>query len=769
MKLSLAWIFDHIDADWQSVDVSELVTRFNTRVAEIEGFERFDVPLAQLALARVTDVASGTVELHCPACERTVSLPARADAVVGSWYLLTKAGREYAWASLRDCGATKDGLVPAVHVASDDAVRGWRESVEAYDYVLEVDNKSITHRPDLWGHRGFAREIAAILDLPFSAEKKLLISRPVRHQAAKVAANDGGFSVAIEAPQACRRFTGLQITRVANQACDLRALLRLARLEQRPIDALVDATNYVMLDVGQPLHAFDAAHLPDKNLVPRMARQGEKLAVLDGDTLELTADDLVITDGRMPIALAGVMGGAESAVGAKTTSLFVEAATFDPTCIRLTAARHKKRTESSARFEKGLDPNLPVVALQRLLAVLKAWGIKHTAGKEIISAGTAAQPQVIEVAHEVFERKLGLPLAQTAVVSALEKIGCTVTVGKQATYKIQVPTLRISRQPVIAEDLVEEVGRLHGFNKIPLILPRFRMRAADTQAMMRTRQIKHLCAYALQLHEVQNYALFDESFLRALGWEPEQTLAVQSPVSKNHVRLVTSLIPHLLKNVANNATRHEQLRFFELTRVWDLDERRCLSGIIAHSKQPVDFYAGKAAVEQLLRALGLTVSWRKAVAKDGAPWFEQHRTAELVHDDKLLGRAGTVNSSFCASIFEGGAFAFELDADYLLQVELPIKRFAPLHKYQDVAHDVSMLVPLTTTVGQALETIKHVDTRIFDAQLIDFFEDKKWPDQRSITIRYRMADQHKTMDRAEIDAVHKAVVAAVQQLGVTVR
>ena len=368
MKLSLAWLFDHIDADWRKIDVAQLVNRFNKMVAEIEGFQKIEIKLDSLAAAQVTKVAADHVEVNCPEWKHTIDMPLR-EAKEDQIYIIAKEGDKYRWATTLDFGSEKNTLLAPLSIEPAHMSGDWKKQVEAHDYILHLDNKSINHRPDMWGHRGVAREIAALLDMPFKALDHLLIPKEVKEPGDQKSA--GNFHIIVENPVSCRRFAGLYFSQVGSHCSTIKMAARLAKVDNKPINAIVDATNYVMLDLSQPMHAFDADTLAQKSIVVRNAKSKETISLLDGQTVELSDHDCVITDGKQPIALAGIMGGKDTGVTCKTKSVFLESANFDPAAIRKTSSRIKKRSESSARFEKNLDLSQNIV---RDLSLLKASG-----------------------------------------------------------------------------------------------------------------------------------------------------------------------------------------------------------------------------------------------------------------------------------------------------------------------------------------------------------------------------------------------------------
>jgi phenylalanyl-tRNA synthetase beta chain len=776
MKISIAWVFDHIDADVAKVDVPKLIERFNATTAEIEGFEKVKIDLDLFSLAQLRSIEP-RVKVHSPEWDLDGSLSKRDDLQAGHWYLIIKREKMYDWATSADLGGQKDMFLPAVLVSAAEQKGGWKKKFEATDYIFTVDNKSITHRPDLWGHRGFAREIAALLNLPLKPLADFVVDHEITtYDHPAPVDKDMPFRITIENREKCHRFAGLYMPKVVMSPSLLWMASRLSRVDSRSINAVVDFTNYVMLDLSQPMHAFDATALKNKSIVARSALNKEKLTLLDDQTIELSQEDLVISDGDGPVALAGIMGGKQSAVNLETTTLFLESANFEAAGIRRTAQRYKLRTEASARFEKSLDLNQNTDAILRFLKLLDDANIPHTSARFIASLGRPARPLELPVQHSFIESRLGTTVAPEFVVHTLKKLDFGVKKMAQddsCVYQLLVPTFRSTKDITIPIDIVEEVGRFYGYSSIPFTLPLVETRFESNYWVHQIYKMKELLAFGLSMRELYSYALFDESFLRSIHWEPSQTAQIQDPVSENLYRLVTTLMPNLLKAVQENSADHDQLRFFEWGRCWEkygtgITETKLLSGIIFDKKKPVDFYDAKALLEQFFAMLHLPVQWQHADTLP-YPWFHDAQTAVLIHEGKTVGMAGVADPHFLKEVTEGYAFIFELNGDFFERYMPAVHRFVPMPKYPAVDRDVSVLVPLSLTVDELIHMILNVNNKLTKVELVDMFQKKEWKDQRSLTMRYTMRDETKTMTKAEVDVIHAKIVKTVEAAGATVR
>jgi phenylalanyl-tRNA synthetase beta chain len=703
-------------------------------------------------------------------------LPTRSDAAQGLCFIIKKnAKNSYAWATLTDWHSTKEGLLPAMHITPEQMRGGWKDRIEPIDYIIEIDNKSITHRPDLWGHRGIAREIAAMLHMPFKDDATHYAALPVHYADRKLTlSKEHPYTIEIGDTQHIKALAALHIPYIAYQQSIPWMAYRLCAIDIRPWDTLVDATNYVMMDIGHPLHAFDAAHIKGGLLSARMAQAGRQLELLDGTTIPLRATDIVIADKEHALSLAGVMGGKQSGITPQVNGLLLEAAVFDATTIRHTATHHKKRTDASMRFEKGLEAHKALAALKRYVHLLGECGVACAGISDIAALGIYPDKPTIMITHAYIEKRLGATLAAESVKKVLEALGFGVTFHTNAQggeYAITVPTDRM-KEVTLKEDILEEIGRAIGYRTLGGRTPHIRATISDLSPLYRARAIKKICQYALRLQEVYTYSLYDENFLRTIGWSPEHSIRVKEPLSEHRQQLITHLIPQLLQVVAENAPQHDELRFFEMARVWSKKykgyERSVLAGVIYSKKNNLSFYDGKAVVDELSETLGMQLTWQKVDAPR-EPWFIPYQTAALLYNDVVIGYAGLSHPLFFESIAPGCAFMFEFDAQALVSFVPEVKHITPLSKYPDVVRDLSILVPAYDLVAQLEKSIYAVDQRIVEVVLQDFFEKQEWVGQRSLTFRYTVRDYEKTMTKQESELLHDRIIGVLKSYGAQIR
>lgn len=777
MKLSLLWIFDHIEGAMQDYDVQELAKKLSITTAEIESVTRLKTNIHTFTLARVIKITEDAVTVACGQKDTEATLPLRVDAIEGAVYFITKEPKAAArWSTIADFHGDKIGLMPAISCTQKEFEGTWQKEIEGEDYIIEVDNSSITHRRDLWSHRGFAREVAAILGLSLKSDEHFLAAQTVHaHELYASSTSGSPFALEIQDTSRCKRLAGVYMPGVGHYASWIWMATRLCRVDAKPIDGIVDATNYVMLDIGQPLHAFDADAITTKQLIAKTAKQGTPLVLLDGQTIELSSEDLVISNGVKPLALAGIMGGRATGISLETRSIMVEAATFDAASIRKSSQRHKIRTEASVRFEKTLDTHLNVLGLQRFIKLLDEQKIELSAASDIISLGKVAPAVTISLTHEKIEQMLGITISSETIEHILTPLGFSMVpqeIGGLAGYKIAVPSFRATKEFEHAQDIIEEIGRFYGYGNIPLELPHMQIAPSDLTPVDRRRAVTEYLASSMRAREVKKYPVFDEQFLHQLDWQPEHTVDIKNPLSDNWRRMITSLVPHLLHCILENEAQYDQLRFFEWGRQWQLIdgkvlERKIVAAIFYDQHTMVDFYEIKDQISHMYQLLGFDITWHKVTPE--LPWYHPYQTAAIRSGHYTIGMMGIAHPEMLSKIAHGHAVIAELDADFLTTAPVIQKRYVPVPVYQDSSRDMSFFIPLSVTVAQLEKAIKDADSRIFRVELIDYFERKEWENKRAITMRFYARDAVKTLTKDEIDSISAAVIKNLTSAGASIR
>ncbi len=811
MRLSINWIFEHInlqDLSLKEIDIPELINKFSLTSVEIDNLKHIDLDLSEFTLGVVKsiDCSKNSAVLYSHELEKDITIlldkNIEKDLEENSIYLLNKDKR----ATLKDLGYDDtDKLFPAIYADNQELLGSWKKDFESEDYIIEISNIAITNRPDLWGHRGFAREFAAILDKKLVPEEDIFINKEINSSDnANYISNNFGIEIKSENKDQrsadyqfpCRRLAGLYFKSIENKKSLLKIATRLSRVGCKPFNMLVDFTNYIMFDLSQPMHAFDADTIKSKNIIARFAYDHEKLELLDKSEIQLNSNDYVITDSDNPIALAGIKGGYSTSVQATTKSIFLESANFNPFVIRNSSLSHRIRTESSSRFEKNLDPNQNVKAIFRFLKLLDLYNINYEADKYILSLGELFGKKIIEVSYNFILTKLGISkmdLPEDKIQNILSKLDFDVKLKEdndQISFIVTAPTYRAIKDISIKEDILKEIIRFLRYDFIKPVLPSKTTGEFDIWPVVRTRAIKQQVAYGLAMSEVQTYAFFDQEFLRQIDYQPENYLEIKNPQSQNYKILITNLIPNLLKCVYNNINKAQNLSFFELNRVWfkEYDTSKSnsdinnfipvelveLSGIFYDSKMEYDFYAYKAKLNTLFSFLGIesSIKWKKFDAQDIKycnKLYDCLQTAELFYKGRSIGMFGKVNQLILNKIVAtGSAYIFELDANFLINIKKD-RKFKYIPKYPESSFDISLLINQNIEVATIIDEIKSISDKIKNIDLIDMFYKKEWEQEKSLAFRVVVQDECKTLVKEEISDIYLKVINSLEKLGAKIR
>jgi phenylalanyl-tRNA synthetase beta chain len=788
MKVVLSWVFEHIAVSFDTVNISDVVKQLSIRTTEIESITTVLRKQDQYLLLKVQSIDDSTAQC-VDASGKSYEIHYVENQQPGAVYLVffDDEKNEWRFAHAKDLGASREFVLPSLDVAQHVPASSLFPERET---VLTIDNNAIAHRPDLWNHRGIAREIAAIYGyelkpLEHMVTQKRLVIDPV----AVSATPHSPFSITIEDKNACSRFAGLFIKSLKNRASLLDMVAKLSLVDCRSINAIVDCTNYVLFDIGQPLHAYDADMLTGKRLVARYGDQGSELLLLDGQTVKLSKHDIVITDGLNPVAVAGVMGGHETGVTQETKSIFVESACFDPVSIRQTAKRLGKRTESALRFSRGVDQNQNVFGIMRFLHLLDAYHIQYVSTAEIQSVGVMQDATAITVRHDFIEKRIGTTISEHNVLLFLSRLGFRIE-KTAAEYVINVPSFRAKKDISIQEDIVEEVARLFGYDSVELQLPKSVLVPKQSVEMIRMlRAIKNVLSFGFKMREVYTYSVFDESFLHRISYDPVNSIFLKNPISENRKRLVTSLVPHLLEAIWLQKDSEDVLRFYEIARVWRIEEgdhvgeEACFAGVFfdktlsqrlnvqhfqAQHLYAKLFYDVKSYFEQIVAFCDVQVSCVSKMHEVDS-WYDDAYVACILHAGSCIGHIGKISGDLSGQLFEEKVvYAFECKLLPFL-TQKTITQFQEISKFPVMIRDINLVLSHTVAVADIQRLLHSLSEKIADIFVLDVFEKKEWHGERAVTFRFVFQDSQKTLLSEEVDIIMKTIQSAIQKKGIQIR
>lgn len=808
MRLSLRWLAELVDLS--ALAPQEVADALTFHVAEVESVERVGAALDAVRTARVLtcvphpgadrlrvttvdrgdgvvrtvvcgapNVAAGQVVCHAPV---GATLPNGMTLALRPIRGVTSDGMLCAEDEL-GLGAGHDGILvldPATPLGLPVG-----EALGLADHVLELGNTAITHRPDLWGHLGVARELAAVL-----GRKASFPGTPGADAALDAVRGAAAPAVAIEDEGGCRRYVGLRLEGLANGPSPARLRARLEAAGVRSVDLLVDLTQLVMLETGQPLHAFDL-DLLQGTVRARRARAGERLVTLDGVERALHADDVVIADDRRVLALAGIMGGREGGVSASTTRVLLEAASFDPGRIRRTSQRLGLRTDASARFEKSLDPAGCEPAMRRFLELV----LQHVPGAR--PAGAPADlfphppaPLEVDLAYDRVRRRLGTRIPDAEVRARLQALGFGITETRDGV-RARVPSWRATRDIRGPEDLVEEVGRTRGYGDIQPVAP---VGAMSPRRMPPARRAERKAASVLSLElgyaQATCYSFYAREDAERVGLGAVPHLSLRNPLAADQDRLVLSTLPNLLKAAGRNLPREPRGRLWESTRLvaprgeGPPAEVGTL-GLLAFERDAAEDPQGLLylGVLQDLRALLLRFGVARpevregVVALDGAlpapAALHPGRCAHLRAAGQVLAVVGEVAPAVRRAYgLPGRLVHAELAlAGLVACLQAGGSEYRPVPRFPVAPFDVAVVVPRRTPAAEVLAVVEQAlgdhgqGARVFDA-----YEGPGIPDgQRSLAIAVDLLDREGTLAPAQAEGLRKGVQAALERAGWSVR
>lgn len=790
MKISIEWLRQWVQV---SEPVEQLAERLTMAGLEVEGISPAAAEFSGVVVAeiiaceqhpnadrlRVCQVATGdeTLQIVCGAPNARAGLKAplaKIGAVLPGDFKIKRSKLRGVESHGMLCSAKELGLsedasglmeLPADAPVGQD-LRAW---LGLDDQIVEID--LTPNRSDCLSVRGVAREVGALLDRPVQDVAVPEVPAAIRDE----------LPIRLEAPAGCPRYLG-RIIRGVNVGAASPAWLveRLRRAGIRSLGPVVDVTNYVMLELGQPMHAFDLARI-EGGIVVRMARPGETLELLNGQTVELNQETLVIADEVRPLALAGIMGGEESAVVAQTVDIFLESAFFCPTVVAGRARQYGLHTDASHRFERGVDPELPRLAMERATQlILDIVGGQPGPITEAVEPASLPQPAEILLRAKRIPQLLGIDLPAAEVEAILRRLGMQVEAVAEG-WRVRPPSFRFDI--AIEVDLIEELVRIWGYDRVPVRRPvqPTRMQPEPENLVARCRLRNLLVDRGYQ--EAITYS-FVEPRLQALLDPDHKPLALANPISSDMSVMRTSLWPGLVAATLYNQNRQQsRVRLFEVGlrfrgELENLAQESVVGGIATGSRLPeqwgsdeveVDFYDVKADVEALLALTGEASRFRFAPARH--PALHPGQTARIWRDDRPVGWLGALHPQLTRTLgLKGRCFVFELLLDAVTTARTP--QFTPLSRYPSIRRDLAVVVADDVSAAAVLQEVRaEVGALLRDAFVFDLYRGKGIPEgHKSLAIGLILQESSRTLTDEDVDEVIGRTVSRLgRELGAVLR
>ena len=635
------------------------------------------------------------------------------------------------------------------------------------DRVLDID--ILPNRAhDCLSHIGVAKECAALLNSKFKAQSAKL------KEDKKIKTSDF-VKVEVKNSNLCPRYTARAITGIKVGSSPIWLKDRLEAIGQKSINNIVDVSNYAMLETGQPLHAFDLDKLSGNQIIVRKAKKGEKILTLDNEKYDLDESILVIADANEPVAIAGIKGGKKAEISKNTKTIILESANFNPTNIYLGSKKLGLKTEASLRFEHGLDPNLASEAIDKLANLICEIGNGKIARGMVDIYPKQIKPKKIGIRLAKINSVSGINFSEKEIVKIFNLLGFkTKKINRQ--FLVEVPTCRLDIE--LPEDLIEEVGRIYGYQKIPSKLPLGALAPAKVDDSLRIRTKAKNILESLGLTEVYNYSFVGENDLKKLELESKNYIELENPLSSDLKYLRKDLIINLLKNIRDNFRYFSEVRLFELGKVYFKKEKTMLAGIIG-SKTSFGsklFYESKGIVDSLLNKLGISNQWYDDYGAT-SDWTDKifwdfSKSAEIKLDDKEIGFFGEINPLALSKFdIKGQVAAFYIDFELLTQSVEEELTYEPPSKFPAAVRDIAVLVNLNDRVTEVLNVINASGGKLVqDVDLFDMYEGEEIPEgKKNLAFHIIYQAQDRTLTDDEVDGIHEKIVHALERRGWEVR
>ena len=753
MKFSYSWLRELTGISADAHELSRLITM---KTAESEGVEEYAPQLSRAVV--VTVVESEAI----PGTHLTKARIDHGNRTVICGAPNCRTGLKTVWLDIGKktiAGVESDGMLASADELGINRDHSGIVEVESFDlqpdWIIEIDNKSLTHRPDLWGHYGMAREAAAIGggELRDPVKPRDLPGTSPIH-------------VSIEDYKLCPRYSALVFENVTVKPSPLWLQYKLQSIGLNTINNIVDVTNLILAELAQPMHAFDADKLTGATIFVRSAKTGERILALNGETYDLTPSNMVIADGAGPVAIAGVIGGGDSAISASTKKIVFESANFNASSVRKTSSALKLRTDASMRFEKSQDPETTIRGLYRAIELLEevSPGIRLVGGLADDYKTKPALPP-IELNLDWLNRKLGHDVPAAQVRQILESIGFGVRATGERALSVTVPSWRATKDISMKDDLVEEIGRMIGYGTITPTPP---LVAAAVPPSNDERVFQHRVRHLMAdegFTEVYNYSFLSDAMAVKWGLDPAAQIRVLNPIAEDQNLMRSSLLPRIGLNIEENAKHFESFRLFEIGNEIHKQQAGLPVEVphlvaVIYSKTG-DGSAGLFELKRVAECLLKDVVIRQAEARA----FEHPARAAVVEG---LGRLFELHPSYCEV---GRAAVLDIDLS-ALQLRTPKDfRYTSIRRFPTSAFDLSVVTELRKPVGEIERDIRAAGG--VNLVALEFLRQYSGPPMvegtRSASFRLTIGAAARTLSSDEITAIRNGIIEALRSQGYDLR
>ena len=789
MYISLNWIKDYVDLS--KINKDEIIKRFVLSTAEIESVIEKGQDISGVVFAKIVKVENhpNSQKLHVLQVDKgdeivqiVCGAPNVREGMVTA--LATMGGKVcgHKISKAKLAGIESFGMCCAeseLGIGSDDnGIMDIKDNViigqdikelwPIEDTIIEIDNKSLTNRPDLWGHYGIARELATIFRLPL---KNLDVDDLSKYN------QKNKLSINIE-DKNCYRYSAITVGNITKKVSPIIMKIRLNYVGQRDINLLADLTNYLMLDVGQPMHAFDNKKVKGINVIS--AKEGDKLLTLEGEKHDIPQNSVLIcNENKEPVAIAGVKGGMLSSISEDTNSLLLESATFDSTSIRRTSIAVGLRTDSSLRYEKSLDPELTTTAIARFIKILKDIDKNIEITSALTDVYNYKYPKIeISFDTDFITRRVGVKIPESEIVTILNYLGFKTTKVGDNEFKVLVPSFRATKDVSIKEDLVEEIARMYGYDNIKPenILTKNNPIQQDKEIVCEY-QTKVLLADKFGLNEVHSYIWNYADFNKEYKIESSSYVNLLDSSNSGQSGIRSQMVPTLLKIFAENKNNYNDVNIFEIGRVvaglennHAIEEKHlaivCASTTLSEKEL---YFKLKKMVENICSTVVITkVNYITEGARPN--YYHPVNSCLIENNDNILGMMGLLHPAIIIDKKFKIAI-LELDFSKLCACEETINIVKEVSKYQAVNLDFNFVADKNICYSQIEKLLNNFRAKLnVSYALKDIYENESvLPGKRSYTFAYTIVSKDHTLTSEEIDKFSNRLIQHMKENGIELR
>ncbi len=786
MFVSINWIKEYVDLE--GLDIKKLINSFTLATAEVEDIIVKGENIKNVVVGEILSIENhpNSKKLHllkvdggdriynvvCGAPNvrenmKIAFVKAGGKVPAGDITLATVAGYE---SEGMCCSAFELGLSDDKSglMEIDVDVPNGTDLKDIYpidDIIFEVDNKSLTNRPGLWGHFGIAREFAALTDREL---KPLPLSDLAYDGSEKI-------EVTVNRPDLVYRYSCVKMDNITKNVSPMAMQIRLYYCGMRGINLLADLTNYIMLEMGQPTHAFDGNKV--EKIVVDTPKEDCKFTTLDNTERDITTDTLLIQNGATPVAIAGIMGGLDSEIVGDTDSVVLECANFDGISVRKSSSRLGLRTDASARYEKMLDPEMTVTAAKRFAYLLQSIDEGAKVASQLTDEYVRKYPEIsITFNKSYVDKYTGINITEERIVKTLSALGFGIEKNGD-DFTVSVPSFRATKDVTIKADIIEEITRIYGYDNFSIITTRSPLKPVNSSPVRsQSNEIKDILVKHFNLHEVHSYIWGDVRKYKKLGIEVEDNVKVLNIESSDNGTLRNSMIPTLLQAVSENKDYGESYGIFEIGRIvkgtkadGTANERRSL-GIVLYDKTVSEKDLFFKAIT-LINNLFTQIKHKDAVLKKVAPthaYEHPKNTAEISCDNIAVGTLNTLHPSNAQKLDKvGKAVCIEIDVDTFVEICGANIDFKEPSSQQSTYYDLSLILKEGVTFAQMCECWSKLNlSELQSHKVIDTYENE---DIKSATIRLTFSAKDRTLEMDEVQTWIDEILANLKAIGIELR